>query len=163
MSKQLPGTPAARIVLLVTALAITYFLITAALGAVRSYQLQQREDRLRTEIAELQTRYERLDALKAYLNSDEFIESAAREQLGLVRQGETGFITISSQPAPTPAPDEPRPETLVGRAPPLAIPVILSDDHTRAPNAESSQGIWWRAGGGSRRCAGASDAPLFAI
>jgi cell division protein DivIC len=99
-----------RIIVLVTALAITYFLITAALGAVRSYQLQQREDRLRSEIAELQARYERLDALKAYLNSDEFIESAAREQLGLVRPGETGFITISSQPAPTPAPGEPRAE-----------------------------------------------------
>jgi len=110
MSKQLPGSPVGRIVLLVTALAITYFLITAALGAVRSYQLHQREDRLRTEIAELQGRYERLDALKAYLNSDEFIESAAREQLGLVRQGETGFITISSQPAPSPAPGEPSPE-----------------------------------------------------
>jgi len=110
MSKQLPGSPAGRIVLLVTALAITYFLVTAALGAIRAYQLQQREDRLRTEIAELQARYERLDALKAYLNSDEFIEVAAREQLGLVRQGETGFITISSQPAPTPAPSDTHPE-----------------------------------------------------
>jgi len=110
MSKQLPGSPASRIVLLVTALAITYFLITAALGAVRAYQLEQREDRLRTEIAELQARYERLDALKGYLNSDEFIEAAAREQLGLVRPGETGFITISSQPAPTPAPGDPHPE-----------------------------------------------------
>ena len=110
MSKQLPGTPTARIVLVITAVAITYFLIAAVLGAVRSYQLQQREDRLRSEIAELHGRYERLDALKAYLNSDEFIESAAREQLGLVRPGETGFITISSQPAPTPASGEPRPE-----------------------------------------------------
>jgi cell division protein DivIC len=107
MSKQLPGSPATRVVLIITALAITYFLVTAVLGAVRSYQLQQREERLQTEIAELQSRYERLDALKAYLNSDEFIESAAREQLGLVRPGETGFITISSQPAPTPAPHEP--------------------------------------------------------
>jgi cell division protein DivIC len=110
MSKQLPGSSGARIVLVVTALAITYFLFTAALGAVRSYQLHQREDRLRTEITELQARYERLDALKAYLNSDEFIESAAREQLGLVRPGETGFITIASQPAPTPAPGDPQPE-----------------------------------------------------
>jgi cell division protein FtsL len=110
MSKQLPGSPATRVVLIIAALAITYFLVTAVLGTVRSYQLQRREARLRTEIAELQSRYERLDALKAYLNSDEFIESAAREQLGLVRPGEAGFITISSQPAPTPAPSDPRPE-----------------------------------------------------
>jgi cell division protein FtsB len=98
------------LVLLVTALAVAYFLVTAALGGVRSYQLHQREDRLRAEIQELQARYERLEALRDYLNSDEYIEAAAREQLGLVRQGEIGFITISSQPSPTPAPGEDRPE-----------------------------------------------------
>ncbi|HEV8573094.1 MAG TPA: septum formation initiator family protein [Dehalococcoidia bacterium] len=98
------------LVLLVTALAVTYFLITAALGGVRSFQLHNREDSLRAEIFDLQARHERLEALRDYLNSDEFIEAAAREQLGLVREGETGFIAISSQPAPTPAPGEPRPE-----------------------------------------------------
>jgi len=99
-------------ILLVTALAVAYFLVTAVLGGVRSYQLHQREGRLRTEIQELQTRYERLEALKGYLNSDEYIEASAREQLGLVREGEIeiGFIAISSQPSPTPAAGEPRPE-----------------------------------------------------
>jgi len=104
------GLSAGKLIVIVTALAITYFLVTAALGAVRSYQLHQREDRLRAEIQELQLRYQRLDALKDYLNSDEFIEAAAREQLGLVREGEIGFIAISTQPSPTPAPGEPHPE-----------------------------------------------------
>jgi cell division protein FtsB len=99
-----------RLVLLVTSLVVTYFLITGALGVVRSYQLHQREERLRHQISELQLRYERLEALREYLNSDEYIEAAAREQLGLVREGETGFIAIGSQPSPTPAPDEQRPE-----------------------------------------------------
>ena len=101
---------AGRIILVVTALVVTYFLVTAVLGSVRSYQLHQREERLRTEITELQGRYTRLEALRDYLNSDEYIEAAAREQLGLVREGETGFIAIASQPAPTPAPDDPHPE-----------------------------------------------------
>ncbi len=104
------GLSAAKLIVIVTTLAIVYFLVTAALGSVRSYQLHQREDRLRAEIQELQLRYQRLDALKDYLNSDEFIEAAAREQLGLVREGETGFVAISTQPSPTPAPGEPHPE-----------------------------------------------------
>jgi cell division protein DivIC len=99
-----------KIILLVTSLVVAYFLVTAALGAVRSYQLHQREGSLRGEIQELQSRYERLDALRAYLNSDEYIEAAAREQLGLVREGETGIIAIASQPPPSPAPDDPHPE-----------------------------------------------------
>jgi cell division protein DivIC len=99
-----------RIILLVTSLVVAYFLVTAALGAVRSYQLHQREGRLHGEIQELQVRYERLEALREYLNSDEYVEAAAREQLGLVRNGETGIIAIASQPSPTPAPDAPRPE-----------------------------------------------------
>jgi cell division protein FtsB len=74
-----------KIVLLVTSLVVTYFLVTAGLGVVRSYQLHQREERLRDDINELQVRYERLEALREYLNSDEYIEAAAREQLGLVR------------------------------------------------------------------------------
>jgi cell division protein FtsB len=99
-----------KIILLVTSLVVTYFLVTAVLGAVHSYQLHQREGSLRGEIRELQDRYERLDALRAYLNSDEYIDAAAREQLGLVREGEIGIIAIASQPTPTAAPDEPRPE-----------------------------------------------------
>jgi cell division protein FtsB len=99
-----------RIILLVTSLVVAYFLVTAALGAVHSYQLHQREGRLRAEIQQLNDRYERLDALRGYLNSDEYIEAAAREQLGLVREGETGIIAIAAQPSPTPSPDDPRPE-----------------------------------------------------
>ena len=110
MSRQLSGFSGGKLILLVTVLAVAYFLVTAALGGVRSYQLHQREDRLRAEIQGLQARYERLEALKEYLNSDEYIEAAPREQLGLVRPGEIGFVTISSQPTPTPAPGEARPE-----------------------------------------------------
>jgi cell division protein DivIC len=99
-----------KVIVLVTSLVVAYFLVTTALGAARSYQLHQREGSLRSEIQELQSRYERLDALRAYLNSDEYIEAAAREQLGLVREGETGIIAIAAQPSPTPSPDDPRPE-----------------------------------------------------
>ena len=110
MSKHLTTFSTTKLIILITAAVIVYFLVVAGLGAVRSYQLHQREGRLRSEVQQLQARDDRLQALKDYLNSDEFIEAAAREQLGLVREGETGFVTISSQPAPTPAPGDPHPE-----------------------------------------------------
>lgn len=110
MSKHLTTFSATKLIILITAAVIIYFLVTAGLGTVRSYQLHQREGRVRTELQDLQARYDRLQALKDYLNSDEYIEAAAREQLGLVHEGETGFVAISSQPAPTPAPNDSHPE-----------------------------------------------------
>jgi cell division protein DivIC len=83
-----------------------YFLASGAANLVRSHQLNQQESRLQSEIDDLETRYERLSALEQYLNSDEYIEAVAREQLGLVKRGETAFIAISTQPSATPAPGE---------------------------------------------------------
>jgi len=92
----------------VTALVIIYFLFSGALQAVRSYQLGQEAGDLKVELGQFRERYQRLEALRDYLNSDEYIETVAREQLGLVRPGETGIVVIA--PAPTPAleadPDE---------------------------------------------------------
>lgn len=94
----------------VAAIVAVYFLVAGAFNAVRSHNLRQQEDQLRIEIHDLQTRYQRLEALKEYLNSDEYIEAVAREQLGLVREGEIGFVAISSVPAPTPGPGRSEPE-----------------------------------------------------
>ena len=107
MSKHLPRISAARIVLAVTVLAVVYFLVSSSFGAVRSHQLRQQQSQVEADIQQLQGRLQRLKALREYLNSDEYIESVAREQLGLVREGETGFVVISTVPSPTPAPGQP--------------------------------------------------------
>ncbi len=103
--KHLPRISATKLIILATAFIAVYFVVGGALNAVRSHHLRQEENGLHTDIRDLQARYDRLQALKEYLNSDEYIESTAREQLGLVRKGETGFVAIPSQPTPTPAPD----------------------------------------------------------
>lgn len=90
-----------------TAIIVGYFLVTGATAALRSSRLGERENRLRAEIAGLQERYERLEALREYLGSDEYIEAVAREQLGLVREGETGIVAISAAPSPTPGAESP--------------------------------------------------------
>lgn len=91
----------------VTAIIVGYFLVMGAVTALRSSQLSDREDRLRAEIAELEQRYERLEMLREYLGSDEYIEAVAREQLGLVREGENGIVVISSAPSSAPGSDAP--------------------------------------------------------
>jgi cell division protein FtsB len=97
-------------VLLVTAVIVGYFLVTGATTALRSHHLSDRQDNLRADIGALQERYGRLEALREYLGSDEYIEAVAREQLGLVRQGESSIVVIPTLPSPTPEPgaeDEP--------------------------------------------------------
>ena len=106
MSKHFPGISTPRIVLIVTVLFGAYFIAGGVLNAIRAHQLRQEETRLEADIGDLEGRYERLQALKDYLNTDEYIEAVAREQLGLVRKGETGFVAISTMPSPTPAPGE---------------------------------------------------------
>ena len=109
MPKRLPRISATRVVILVAALIAVYFVVSGALNAVRSDQLSRQEETLRADIDDLQARYDRLLALRDYLNSDEYIEFVAREELGLVRKGETGFVVIPTQPSPTPAPGEEEP------------------------------------------------------
>jgi len=110
--KRFPRISGTRIVLGVTALIVGYFLVTGATTALRTSRLSEREDRLEAEIAGLQQRYERLEALRQYLGSHEYIEAVAREQLGLVSEGETSIVVISTAPSPTPDPDAPEEDEL---------------------------------------------------
>ncbi|HUF54731.1 MAG TPA: septum formation initiator family protein [Dehalococcoidia bacterium] len=103
MLKRLPRLSASQIVLAAAAVMVVYFLASGAFNVVRSQQLNSQENRLQAEITDLQTRYERLTALEQYLNSDEYIEIVAREQLGLVKPGETAFLVVPTQPSPVSA------------------------------------------------------------
>jgi cell division protein FtsB len=105
MPKPLLSLSLTRVILLLAALAAVYFLINGATQALRSYQLGQEEERSEDELRQSHEEYRRLEALRDYLNSDEYIEGAAREQLGLVRPGEKGIAVISLSPTPTPSPN----------------------------------------------------------
>jgi len=108
--RHLPRISATRLTVVIAAVAVVYFLVAGAFNTVRSHQWRQQESQLRSEIQDLQSRYQRLEALKEYLNSDEYIETVAREQLGLVRPGEIGFVVVSTAATPTPAPSDEGPE-----------------------------------------------------
>lgn len=94
MLKRLFKISRTQVVLGITAVIVGYFLVTGATTALQSRSLAERENRLQAEIGDLQERYERLRALHEYLDSDEYIEAVAREQLGLVKKGETSIVVI---------------------------------------------------------------------
>ncbi len=107
MRKRLIHFSGTRLILLAAACMVVYFLASGAANLVRSQQLTQAESSLRSQVDDLESRYERLIALESYLQSDEYVEAIAREQLGLVKPGETAFIAIPTQPSPAPEPGSP--------------------------------------------------------
>ncbi len=87
--------------LLGTAVVVVYLLFTAGSNAISTFQLRQDEASMSDEVQKLEEHYRQLSALRDYINSDEYIEWAARRQLGLVRSGEIGIIV---QPLASPTP-----------------------------------------------------------
>lgn len=95
----------ARAVILLAALVVGYLIFTAVGDALLSQRLNRDEQRLQQEIAELQHQQAKLEAIRDYLRTDEYIERIARRVLGLVRPGET-LVIVSSNAASTPMPEE---------------------------------------------------------
>lgn len=74
------------------ALAIVgYFIFTAVDGVINNNSIDLQIAALQEEIADLQWDADQLSALVGYLDSDEYIERTAREELGFVRVGEEAF------------------------------------------------------------------------
>ncbi len=94
------------------ALVVGYLLFTAAGDALLSRRLDQEEQRFEREIAQLERQQAELEAIRDYLQTDEYIEGVARRVLGLVRPGETLVVVSSTAPftaTPGPPPDEASP------------------------------------------------------
>ncbi len=98
----LPRLTLTRVVILLAAMAVGYFLFAAAKDTLLSHHLNQQEQQLHQQIADLQQQQARLQAIRNYLQTNEYIEGVAR-RLGLVKPGEKLVIVSSTAPA-TPAP-----------------------------------------------------------
>lgn len=87
----------ARRVMIVAALFIIgYFSLSIVSNAVTHTQLSNRQAALEREIAALERREARLQALRAYTDTDAFVEAVAREN-GYARPGEVAVVTLSPQ------------------------------------------------------------------
>ena len=99
---RLPRLSPTRIAMLLAAIVVGYLLFAAVGDTLLSQRLGHDEAQLERQIADLQRQRERLETIRDYLKTDEYIEGVARRVLGLVRPGET-LVVVSSSATPTPA------------------------------------------------------------
>ena len=74
--------------------------------ATASYRVRQEEARLAQEIAALEARQQELKEQKALVQSDAFVEQWARQEMHLVRAGETAVMPMIPQGVQTPEAQE---------------------------------------------------------
>lgn len=90
-------------VLAVASLLLALFFYSAMQTAAQTYRLHDERRDLTQQVEVLQRQKAELEGLREYLASDEYIESVARSQFGLVRPGETAVV-VDAPLAPTPTP-----------------------------------------------------------
>lgn len=91
-----------RLVFIAAVLVASYFAYDAAVGAIRTYQLDQQRSAAEAELTRLQARREYLRGVLDYVASDAFVEQVARRELGYIREGETPFLVVGPTPIPIP-------------------------------------------------------------
>ncbi len=91
-------------------IAVGYFAFAAVGDTLLSQRVNQDEQELRREVAQLRQDQAQLEAIREFLWTDEYVEGVARRLLGLVRQGES-LVIVSPSTTATPVMDA---ETAVG-------------------------------------------------
>ncbi len=91
-----------RGVLALTLVAVAYFLVKGIFSIMEAVEAGSQEEALREQLEAVKARYQALEAVRNYMESDEFIEAMARQYLGLVGPGEVGIVVVAPTPAPTP-------------------------------------------------------------
>lgn len=92
------GLSPTRLLVAAAALLMVYLAFLAVTNAVHARQLRQEEARLERALQEKQQQEARLQALREYMRSDQYVEAVARRELGLVYPGETNVVVVSPPP-----------------------------------------------------------------
>ena len=91
-----PAFPLRTLLLLGSVVAAGSFLFSIGQRTIQIYQLQQEEVVLRREVAGLEVRNKQLLEQREGLNNDADIERIAREELNLIKPGETAVVVLPS-------------------------------------------------------------------
>lgn len=102
------GITPGRVLVVAAFFIVAYFSISIADNAIRSYQMEQQQLQLQRDVAKLEGKRDRLQALRRYMETDEFVERAARAE-GWARPGDTVVIVNAPRPTATPATGPARP------------------------------------------------------
>jgi cell division protein FtsB len=84
-----------RLVIVASLLIGSYFLYTAAVGAYRAQQLGEARADAERQLRQLEDQKAYLEAIRAYVASDVYVEQEARRRYGYIREGEIPFVVIS--------------------------------------------------------------------
>ncbi len=84
-----------RVIIAVSLLIGGYFVYTAVLGMYRSSQLGASRAEAEEQLRALQEEKAYLEAVRAYVASDAYVEQEARRRYGYIREGEIPFVVIS--------------------------------------------------------------------
>ena len=87
------GFTSRRVMIVAALFIVGYFGLSIASNALPDLRLSRQETALRAEIRRLEEREARLQALRSYMESDEFVEAVAREN-GFVRPGEIAVVQL---------------------------------------------------------------------
>ncbi len=90
-----------RVLVIAAVFIVGYFGVSIVGNSITRYEQHQHHARLRSEIARLEVQQSKLNALRAYMESDEFIERSGREQ-GLVRPGDIAVMVAARGQPPAP-------------------------------------------------------------
>ena len=96
--------PFTQIVTIVVATMAISMIVDFGRKAAANYRVQREEIRLEQEIAAERAKYETLLVRREYVQTDEYVEHVAREELKWVRPGEIVVVPVplSRKPLPTP-------------------------------------------------------------
>ena len=89
------STTRTRVLVLLCLAVAGYGMYTAAAGWYRNNQLQDGQAEAEANVLALQEKKAYLEAVKAYVASDAYVEQQARRQLGFGRDGEVVFVVDS--------------------------------------------------------------------
>ena len=84
-----------RLILFFCLLLAVYFTYTAMVGGIRQREQNAEHEVALAEIEILRAKRDHLLAVQEYVASDDYVEQAARRELGYVRAGESAFVVIS--------------------------------------------------------------------
>lgn len=103
-----------KLLLLVALLVVGYIMFSLTSQFSRLHAMQAKVDTLQNQIEEIEKRNTALREQIKQIKSDAYIEQVAREQLGLVKPGETLVVPANAQPgeeakeqAPQQSPQQP--------------------------------------------------------
>ncbi len=104
-AKHRRSVPFTQIVTIVVATMAISMIVDFGRKAATNYRIRREELRLEQEIAAERAKHEALVALKEYVQTDEYVERIAREELKWVKPGEIAVVPIPLNEEPPPIPE----------------------------------------------------------